>query len=395
MNPVNLVRFLLGYVKFGAVGGFRERFVNLCEQKKLSVRSLVFEDERLEGFVSAHDYKKLRSVAKQSGMKLFCISKYGLPFLLFKNRNRVGLAVGAAFFVLFMSIMSLFVWSIETVGSERISEAEIVSVAEEYGLRTGCFRPALDVHEISDGMIKSLNGRLLWAAVNVSGSRAVIEVRDYIEKPESKTYSEPCNLIADFDGLLLSLEVHNGTKANFEGNGVKKGDLLISGIVENRDLSSVFHEARGTVTALHNDTVTAKEPLKGQQKRYIAKRSVYSLKLFWLKIPLGFFKNGGSYDEFKSENEFRLDSHPMPFSLEKKTRLYYTVESESRGLEKENVFDEYTRSYYEKYKNTNVLKTSISVKNNGKELIVSGNSCCVDFMGVKQKINFENQSKNF
>ena len=177
-------------------------------------------------------------------MKLFCISKYGLPFILFKNRNRVGLAVGAAFFVLFMSIMSLFVWSIETVGSERISEAEIVSVAEEYGLRTGCFRPALDVHEISDGMIKSLNGRLLWAAVNVSGSRAVIEVRDYIEKPESKTYSEPCNLIADFDGLLLSLEVHNGTKANFEGNGVKKGDLLISGIVENRDLSSVFHEAR-------------------------------------------------------------------------------------------------------------------------------------------------------
>lgn len=395
MNPVKIVRFLKGYVKFSAEGGFSERFVNLCEQKRLSVRSLVFKDERLEGFVSASDYKKLRAVAKLSGMKLSCVSKYGLPFFLFKNRNRVGLAFGATFFVLFMSIMSLFIWSIETVGSENISDAELLSVAEEYGLKTGCFRPFVDVHEISDGMIKSLNGRLLWVAVNISGSRAVVEVRDYIEKPESKTYSEPSNLVADFDGLLLSLEVHNGTKANFEGNGVKKGDLLISGIVENRDLSSVFHEARGTVTALHNNTVKAEVPLGGSCKRCIAKRSVYTLRLFWLKIPLGFFKSGGSYDEFKSESVLELDSHPMPFSVEKRTRIYYVEESGSTGLEKEAAFDEYTRLGYEKYKNTNVLKTRLTVKNDGKRLTVSGNSRCIDFMGVKQKINFENPGKNF
>lgn len=395
MNPVKIVRFLKGYVKFSAEGGFSERFVNLCEQKRLGVRSLVFKEERLEGFVSASDYKKLRAVAKLSGMKLSCVSKYGLPFFLFKNRNRVGLAFGAAFFVLFMSIMSLFIWSIETVGSENISDAELLSVAEEYGLKTGCFRPFVDVHEISDGMIKSLNGRLLWVAVNISGSRAVVEVRDYIEKPESKTYSEPSNLVADFDGLLLSLEVHNGTKANFEGNGVKKGDLLISGIVENRDLSSVFYEARGTVTALHNNTVKAEVPLVGSCKRCIAKRSVYTLRLFWLKIPLGFFKSGGSYDEFKSESVLELDSHPMPFSVEKRTRIYYVAESGSTGLEKEAAFDEYTRLGYEKYKNTNVLKTRLTVKNDGKRLTVSGNSRCIDFMGVKQKINFENPGKNF
>lgn len=389
MNLVELVRFFNGYVKFSAVGGFGERFVNLCEQRRLLVRSLTFEEESLEGFVAARDYKKLRSVAKQSGMKLACISKHGLPFFLFRNSNRIGLVVGAAFFVLFMSIMSLFVWSIETVGSENISKTEILKTAEEYGLKVGCFRPTLDVHEVSDKMITRLNGRLLWAAVNVSGSRAVIEVRDYIEKPESKTYSEPCNIVADFDGLLLSLEVHNGTKANYEGNGVKKGDLLISGIMENRDLSSSFHEARGKITALHDDTITAEKKLNSDYKIFFATRDVYSIRFFHFKIPLGFFKNGGSYDEFITRSVFELGGHPMPFSVEKITRAYYALENTATGFEKEDVFDEYMRTYYEKYKNTNVLKTELSVKCDNEKIFLSAKSRCIDFMGIKQKIKFE------
>ena len=224
-----LFRLLFGYVRFCAYGGFAERFVNLCDLQKVKVRSLSFNEERLEGFVTARDYKKLRPVAKRSGMRLSCLSKHGLPFFLFRNRNRVGLAIGAAFFAVFMCIMSLFLWSVDTVGSERLSREEILSVAKSFGLREGAFIPKIDVHELSDSMITEMNGKLLWAAVNISGCRAVIEVRDYIQKPESKTYGEPCNIVADFDGLLLSLQVYNGTKANREGNGVKKGDLLISG----------------------------------------------------------------------------------------------------------------------------------------------------------------------
>ena len=87
-----LFRLLFGYVRFCAYGGFAERFVNLCDLQKIKVRSLSFNEERLEGFVTARDYKKLRPVAKRSGMRLSCLSKHGLPFFLFRNRNRVGLA---------------------------------------------------------------------------------------------------------------------------------------------------------------------------------------------------------------------------------------------------------------------------------------------------------------
>lgn len=384
-----LFRLLFGYVRFCAYGGFGERFVNLCDDRRIKVRELSFNEERLEGFVTARDYKKLRPIAKRSGMKLSCLSKHGLPFFVFKNRNRVGLVVGAAFFAVFMCIMSLFVWSVDTVGSESLSREEILSVAKKFGLYEGAFKPKIDVHELSDSMITEMNGRLLWAAVNISGCRAVVEVRDYIQKPESKTYGEPCNIVADFDGLLLSIQVYNGTKANREGNGVKKGDLLISGIVENRDFSSVFREARGKITAFHNDTLSFSVP--AQEKRRVFKRSdsVYLLRFFHLKIPLGLFKKGEAFEEYETEKSLCLKNISLPFSVVKRTRLYYAEEKAENGCALEQALDGFTAAAFEKYKNTLVLKSKISVSKGKTGVSVRSESECIDFIGEKQKLLIE------
>ncbi len=381
-----LVRLASGYVKFSAHGGFRERFVNLCDSNKIKVRSLCMSKEKLEGFVSAKDYKKLRAVSKRSGMKLSCVSKHGLPFFLFKNRYRVGLLIGAAFFAVFMCIMSLFIWSIDTVGSENLSREEILSAAEELGFKEGVFRSKVDVHALSDSLITKLNGRLLWAAVNINGSRAVIEVRDYIQKPESKTYSDPCNIVADFDGLLLSLEVYNGTKANTEGNGVKKGDLLISGIVENRDFSSAFREARGKITALHTDKISVSVPDKSEIKTFLKEENVLSLRFFHLEIPLGFFKTKENFEEYRHEKKLCLGGVTLPFSVIKKTRAPFEKTTLSPGFETETAADEYTVLSYEKYKNSRILKTKLRFSKNKNGLLIKAENECISFMGKKQKL---------
>lgn len=381
-----LVRLASGYVKFSAHGGFRERFVNLCKANKVKVRSLCMSEEKLEGFVFAKDYKKLRSISKRSGMRLSCVSKHGLPFFLFKNRYRVGLLAGAVFFAVFMCIMPLFVWSIDTVGSENLSREEILFAAEELGFKQGVFRPKVDVHALSDSLITKLNGRLLWAAVNINESRAVIEVRDYIQKPESKTYSDPCNIVADFDGLLLSLEVYNGTKANTEGNGVKKGDLLISGVVENRDSSSLFREARGKITALHNDEISVSVPDKSEVKIFLKEERVFSIRLFHLEIPLGFFKTKENFEEYGNEKKLCLGGVTLPFSVIKKTRVPFEKKTISTGFEEETAADEYTVSAYEKYKNSRVLDTKLAFSKEKNQVVIKAESRCISFMGKKQKL---------
>lgn len=386
-----IFRLFFGYVRFRASGGFCERFANLCDLRRLKVRSLCFKGNSLEGFVAARDYIKLRQVAKTSGMKLSCISKHGLPFFVFRHRNRAGLVVGAAFFVIFMSIMSLFVWSVDADGSEKISREEILEVACEYGVKPGAFRPSIEAHETAGRIVNKLNGRLLWAAVNISGSRAVVETRDYIQKPESKTYTSPCNIVADFDGLLLSLEVHNGTKANTLGNGVKKGDLLISGIVESRAGESFFREARGVITALHTDELSLNSSEVNEYKRYSSSEQVFELTIFHLRIPLGFFrKTENEYDEFKREKILKLNGVELPFSLTVITRAEYEDAGGKGTPEKELLFDDYTRTAYEKYKNTDILSTKLLVTKEKGSLSLKSESECIDYMGEKQLLKIEN-----
>ncbi|MGN1195768.1 MAG: sporulation protein YqfD, partial [Acutalibacteraceae bacterium] len=304
--------------------------------------------------------------------------------------DRAGLAIGGVFFVVFMCIASLFVWNVETVGSEKLSSQTILLAAKNAGIYSGALSRNIDQLQAANEIITTLNGKLSWVSVNIKGSHAIIEVRDYIERRDDETYSEPCNIIADFDGVLLSVEVHNGAKASYEGSGVKKGDLLISGISENRDTSSIFMEARGIITAIHNDTCAVEKNMKHTVKKYVKQKTVSKLGFFGIKIPLGFFNGDGDYDESEETAALYFGKIRLPFYISKVTRAYY-VQSDEEDIEK-NVtllFDEYTYTEYNKYMNTRVLDKKISVSEKENKITVTADCECIDFMGVKQKISFD------
>lgn len=393
MYLLKLFRFIVGYVAFTASGGFSERFLNLCSQQGINITDVKMNEKSVTAEIQASKYKKLRKIARLSGSKLRCTEKHGLYFFLRQRRDRVGLAVGAVFFVVFMSVASLFVWNVECVGSENLSEQTILEAAENAGIYPGAFCHSINQVQAANNIITELNGKLSWVSVNLRGSHAIVEVRDYIARRQDETYSDPCNIVADFDGVLLSVEVHNGTKANYEGGGVKKGDLLISGIAENRDTSSIFMEARGVITAVHQDSFSVRGSLKREVKKYRQYKTVKSIGLFGLKIPLGFFGAKGEYDEFSESAALYFGNVRLPFTIRKTTRAYYeTDEYAEKGKLCTVIFDDFTHEEYERYKNTTILENKISFPKSENMLTVSSESRCIDFMGVKQKIEFAKES---
>ena len=77
---------------------------------------------------------------------------------------------------------------------------------------------------------------LSWASVNMYGSKAEVEVREAEKSPEIEDTKTPSNLVAKKDGMVVLVKGYRGTNKVKEGDVVVKGDILISGIVENRDL---------------------------------------------------------------------------------------------------------------------------------------------------------------
>ena len=380
MRLINILRFLKGYVGFTVSGGFRERFINLCAAKGIHIWNVVPEIDKIHAFVSIKSFPKLRSVVRKSGVRLKITRKKGLPLLLKRYRHRAVLMAGILFIIIFYAVMNRFIWFIEVEGTETVSHEEIINVAGNYGVKIGAFSPGIDEIAVGRSAINYFNGRLVWMSVNIKGSKAVIEVRDYIDEHEDTTYGDPCNIVADFDGTVISIETLNGDKEVQPGSAVKKGDLLISGVIQNRDMSASYLEARGKITAQHNLQFTASYACNVSRKKYTDIKEKRTLSFIGIRLPLSF----GGDALFSFSESLILGGKKLPLGT------IYETEATSAETEAEltllHAVDAYIHNYYHTFANTNILSCTMIVEASAKGYVISSDMSCIDFMGVKSKI---------
>jgi len=384
MKLINLLRYSRGYVKFTVSGGFRERFINLCATKGIHIWNVVPEINKLHAYVSIKNFHRLRAVARLSGVRLKISEKKGFPLFLKKYRHRAMLMAGIFFIIAFYVVMNRFIWFIEVEGTQTVSHEEIISVLSDYGVKIGAYAPGIDGISAGRNAVNYFSGRLLWMSVNIKGSKAVIEVRDYVDEHEDTTYREPCNIVADFDGTLLSIETFNGDKEAVPGSAVKKGDLLISGVIQNRDMSASYLEARGKITAHHNREFERCYPIKKEHIKYTDIKERVNIGFLGAEIP---FSLNGEDAVFSTPEFLKAKNTKLPFGL-----IYKTAATES---ETESDFlliraiDAYITDFYGTFKNTNILECSTSLQTTDEGYRISSQISCIDFMGVKSKIYVE------
>ena len=376
-----------GSVTFLAKGGFPERFLNLCNVRGIALFSPQMRQKELTATVRRGDYARLRDVAKRSGMSLRATEKHGLPFFLRRRRERLALPVCALVLALLAVFLSGFVWSVDTAGCENVSREEVLSVMEALGLRPGVRRKRIDTAALGQAAMQQLSGRVSWLGVNLGGSRAEIEVHDYIDPGEDDTFGDPANIVADFDGLLLSLQAHSGKAAARVGSGVRKGDLLISGVVVDRFGVSHFYEARGAATALHSDSLTCESPGRIEYPAYRKVQTVPAVRVLHLTIPLGLFSLSRDFDRFTSVRQAQLGGVPLPLWLVKQTRCYRTTRAGEDGFDL--LLDDFSRAFRQRYAATNVLSSALQLTHKDGLYTLTARSRCIDFIGTKQEIRTE------
>lgn len=379
MNLLNILRYIKGYVHFTAEGGFPERFINLCAAKNIHIWHLEPDIKRLSGCVSTKSFFRLRAVARKSGVRLYIKSKCGLPFFVKRHKSRAILFVGIFFYIFTVALMNSFIWFIDVEGTDTVSHTQIINTLEGYGLKTGAYAKGIDTELINREGVNRFEGRLMWMSVNIKGSKAVIEVRDYIDEHEDTTYKDPCNIVADFDGTVLSAEVFNGDRVIRAGNAVKKGDLLISGVVENTDSSASYLEARGRITALHSVSKEKSYKLdESSYKRLISNKKSYAPQLLWLSFP-------DTENKFCYKEHLTVNGTVLPFGLSTTAEKEYT-DSEGCDYSFLKALDSYTAEWYREFANTNILSSDTRLTVNGNKLTISSEISCIDFMGVKSPI---------
>ena len=326
-----LYRYITGYVKFEAIGGFSERFLNLCAINGITVWGSSLKDETLIGFMQVRDYKKIRKIAKKAQVRLKVQKRYGAVFIIHRYRKRTGLAVGFLLFFAILWFLSSFIWNINIVGNKNISSQVILQKLKSVGVYEGRWRGSINAEESRLSLLMEMP-ELSWAAVNMRGTLATVDVRETVKPPEKTTADFPCNIVAAADGRIVSIKCYEGTKEVQVGEAVTKGDLLISGTVELKNSMTLFKHAKADVYAETVRELNCFIPFEQTDRvsvRSPKKRSV--LTLFSVDIPLFLGSVDEPYDAKKTVWNPEINGVRLPlcvttatFQLKKEVKFNIT-----------------------------------------------------------------------
>ncbi len=252
-------RWFFGWARVEIEGGYPERLLNAVAEEEIAVWGVRFRDERMRFSCFARDYRVLRHRARRACVRMRVRQKHGLPFWLHRYRKRKGMLIGLALYALILALLAPRIWVIEVVGNGATSTEEILTVAQDMGVRLGARMDELQIKQLE---IMGLNrlSTLAWISVNPSGCVARVEVTERKPTPQVLDLSEPSDMVAVRDGRIVSVTVVSGQKCVMAGEAVSAGTVLISGRVES-ELGEQLCRAYGEVWAQTERCITVSVPL--------------------------------------------------------------------------------------------------------------------------------------
>lgn len=277
--------YIFGYRKITLEECDRASAVSALLKRSLSAK--ITKDGAI--IVPSYRTEKYKSALKKCK---FSVSEImGLPSVFLKYRYRYGIIIGVMLALVYIFFSSSFVWDIRVDGNEAISDAVVREELAECGFDVGVpwrskklSRLEIDLLEKSDD--------IGWINILRRGNVAYVTVREksiYEEEEKGEGFS---NIVASRDCIIEEITVRSGVAMVKPGDTVKRGELLISGVIPN-EVGGGFVRADGDVFAAVSETVEINVPKTEIKKDYgeNEKREV-SIKIFNFSLKL--FKKYGN-----------------------------------------------------------------------------------------------------
>lgn len=229
-----LKRFIIwfrGYLLVWIQGYSPERFLNLCSNHHILIWNISKTEDGYQFYITLRDYLTLRPIVRKTKTMPYVRKRFGFPFLIHRYKKRkiffIGLLIAAAI----VYYMSLFIWDIEVSGQYSHTEQAIIKYLDTTGICCGVKKGALNCQEIEENIRKRYPD-IGWVSAEIRGTRLLLKLTETnMPKPYTEE-TEPCHIVADKDCIIDSIVTRRGVPKVKEGQVVKKGDILVSGVVE-------------------------------------------------------------------------------------------------------------------------------------------------------------------
>lgn len=344
------------------------RFINLLKQNNIRLFNIKRMSDTTECVMFAKDFKKIKSFAKITGVRVRISKKNGPGFFIFNNRNRYFLVAGLIIFIIIILWSTKKIVKIEIHGNEYYASTEIYEFLTENNIDYGSVVKNISCKDIEKLMLNHFD-LLTFVSVHINGNTLIITVKENKTVKQEKEDETPCNLVATEDGVVVSIITRAGVPLVKAGDEVKRDDVLVYSKI---DYNKIMGENYGyeTVCSDADILIRVNKEYKDIVNRKYEKR-VYTGRIQKVKgikinnLYLTISKEKCKFKKYDTETTYSDDRYgfkKLPVTYFYTTyREYELVESEYTDEELQNILEKKIDNYIEKLKENSIQTESKSV----------------------------------
>ena len=229
-----LVRLILGYVRIEVEGYYIERFINICNSRKILIWNLKREKNvKLFLNIGISDFRKLGEIARKTKCRVKIRNKKGIPFLINRYKKRKIFVIFLIILIIIIYFSSLYVWNVDIKVKDNLEIKGIEEDLKKLGLKNGINKSKIDTEYIINKLLLDRED-ISWIGIDIEGTCAIVNLVKADKSPEIIDSKDYCNIVAKEDGMITKITARNGTAKVKVGDVVKKGTVLIEGIMEGK-----------------------------------------------------------------------------------------------------------------------------------------------------------------
>lgn len=326
--------------------------------------------------------KAAEAACRTAGIKIERKRSWGIMHFLYTHRKRPGLFIGALLAAAVIALSDDYLWAVEIEGCDKADRQQVEKLLAENGLYVGKRLDELDVDR-TETLVLLASDEISWMSINLEGTCARVQVREAVlEKAE--TSSKNANIVAARDGVIEYFELFSGVPAAEVGQAVRKGELLISGIREDRYGDFTAGRAAGRVMAVTERELEVFVPLVYTEKS-VSEGRILEKSLIFFSKEIKIFKRGSQKGEScdtidNAEMLHFFGEAPLPVGIRtvREAVVEETEEYRSEAEAEELAYQCLARRLTEELSEAEILKKTLSWQMTEEGYLLSCRLKCIE-----------------
>ncbi len=267
-------------------------------------------------------------LAEKENIPLTRSEPLGLPSFFLAYARRPGIILGTVLFAVILTLSSRLVWRVEVEGNESIPDKVIEANLNELGFGIGSLSRGVDLNALAE-QYRIAHEHVSYMSIYMRGTVAHVKIRETEKGEYDGEKNVPSVIVASRDATVYRMEVAHGTPAVKVGQTVKKGDVLVSGLVSGAHEDTLL-SAAGEVWGVVEQKLSV-DILYDQTQKMVKGREKTKISLIFFGKNINIFTNTGkigrSYGTIEENRTCYLPGGAsLPLSLAVTECVYYDAE---------------------------------------------------------------------